>query len=72
MVGLDLDGPHKFSGHSTGKLVAQRELFRMAAPHVRDAGIEVAVVGKGSMCDAFPRVEWPWPKKPLDKTTDAA
>lgn len=60
MVGLDLGGGKKFTGHSVGKLEAQRGLFRTAAPAIKEAGVEVFVVGEGSMCDAFPKIKWPW------------
>lgn len=60
MLGLDLSGKTKFSGHGVGKLEGQRELFRMAAPEIERAGVEVVVVGQDSACDAFPKKDWPW------------
>ena len=69
MIGLDLGGGRKFTGHAVGKLEEQRNLFKLAAPEIAKAGITVRVVGRESHCDAFPRVDWPWP---LDRSTGAA
>lgn len=58
-VGLDLFGA-KFTGQASGKLSAQREMFRAVAPILREKNIDVRVVGLDSMADCWTRIDWPW------------